>query len=113
MTDLSKNIQALREKKAVVEMGGGEAAIEKQIAMGKLTARDRILSLLDKNSFHEYDLFVISAWIRKIYQVMVLLQVQVRSSVLRFVSMHKTLRLPVVHWACSMHVRSRRSWIML
>lgn len=38
MTDLSKNIQALREKKAVVEMGGGEAAIEKQIAMGKLTA---------------------------------------------------------------------------
>ena len=58
MTDLSKNIQALREKKAVVEMGGGEAAIEKQIAMGKLTARDRILSLLDKNSFHEYDLFV-------------------------------------------------------
>ena len=54
MTDLSKNIQALREKKAVVEMGGGEAAIEKQIAMGKLTARDRILSLLDKNSFHEY-----------------------------------------------------------
>ena len=28
MTDLSKNIQALREKKAVVEMGGGEAAIE-------------------------------------------------------------------------------------
>ena len=106
MTDLSKNIQALREKKAVVEMGGGEAAIEKQIAMGKLTARDRILSLLDKNSFHEYDLFVK-------HEVMVLLQVQVRSSVLRFVSMHKTLRLPVVHWACSMHVRSRRSWIML
>ena len=53
MTDLSKNIQALREKKAVVEKGGGDAAIEKQIAMGKLTARDRILSLLDKNSFHE------------------------------------------------------------
>ena len=49
MTDLSKNIQALREKKAVVEMGGGEAAIEKQIAMGKLTARDRILSLSNKD----------------------------------------------------------------
>ena len=26
--------------------------------MGKMTARDRILSLLDPNSFHEYDLFV-------------------------------------------------------
>ena len=58
MTDLSKNIEALREKKAVIEMGGGEAAIEKQVAMGKLTARERILSLLDKNSFHEYDMFV-------------------------------------------------------
>ena len=44
MTDLSKNIQALREKKAVIEMGGGEAAIEKQVAMGKLTARE--LSLI-------------------------------------------------------------------
>ena len=53
MTDLSKNIEALREKKAVIEMGGGEAAIEKQVAMGKLTARERILALLDKNSFHE------------------------------------------------------------
>ena len=58
MTDLSKNIDALREKKAVIEMGGGEAAIEKQVAMGKLTARERILALLDKNSFHEYDMFV-------------------------------------------------------
>ncbi|MEG2066469.1 MAG: acyl-CoA carboxylase subunit beta [Tannerellaceae bacterium] len=58
MTDLSKDIQDLRDKKAVVEMGGGEAAIEKQVAMGKLTARERILSLLDKHSFHEYDLFV-------------------------------------------------------
>lgn len=51
MTDLHKNIQALREKKAVVQMGGGEAAIEKQVAMGKLTVRERILSLLDPHSF--------------------------------------------------------------
>jgi acetyl-CoA carboxylase carboxyltransferase component len=39
-------------------MGGGEKAIEKQIALGKLTARERILKLLDSNSFQEYDLFV-------------------------------------------------------
>ena len=26
--------------------------------MGKLTARERILAILDENSFHEYDLFV-------------------------------------------------------
>ncbi len=38
--------------------GGGEKAIEKQVAMGKMTARERIVALLDPNSFHEYDLFV-------------------------------------------------------
>jgi len=38
--------------------GGGTKAIEKQKAIGKLTARERILGLLDPNSFHEYDLFV-------------------------------------------------------
>lgn len=38
--------------------GGGEKAIEKQMAMGKLTARDRIKALLDKDSFTEYDMFV-------------------------------------------------------
>ncbi len=38
--------------------GGGEKAIEKQMAMGKMTARERIIALLDKESFNEYDLFV-------------------------------------------------------
>jgi len=38
--------------------GGGVDAIEKQKATGKLTARERIISLLDPKSFHEYDLFV-------------------------------------------------------
>ncbi|MEA4986000.1 Propionyl-CoA carboxylase beta chain [bioreactor metagenome] len=55
---LKKNIIALRQKKALVQMGGGKKAIEKQAAMGKMTARARILYLLDVNSFHEYDLFV-------------------------------------------------------
>ncbi|HOJ03763.1 MAG TPA: acyl-CoA carboxylase subunit beta [Bacteroidota bacterium] len=45
-----------RKSKAV--LGGGEKAIEKQVAMGKLTARDRITTLLDSDTFHEYDLFV-------------------------------------------------------
>lgn len=45
-----------RMKDAV--QGGGSQAIEKQKAGGKLTARERILSLLDSESFHEYDLFV-------------------------------------------------------
>ena len=38
--------------------GGGEKAIEKQKAIGKLTARERILRIVDPKSFHEYDLFV-------------------------------------------------------
>lgn len=53
-----KNILALRQKKAIVEKGGGDKAIEKQIAMGKMPARVRILALLDEGSFHEYDMFV-------------------------------------------------------
>ncbi len=55
---LRSNILDLRKRKREVQKGGGDKAIEKQAKMGKLTARERILSLLDKNSFHEYDLFV-------------------------------------------------------
>ncbi len=50
-TDLKRRMRyALR--------GGGSKAIEKQKAGGKLTARERIIALLDPKSFHEYDLFV-------------------------------------------------------
>ncbi|MCD4772309.1 MAG: acyl-CoA carboxylase subunit beta [Bacteroidales bacterium] len=38
--------------------GGGDKAIKKQKAIGKLTARERIIAILDPNTFHEYDLFV-------------------------------------------------------
>jgi methylmalonyl-CoA decarboxylase subunit alpha len=55
---LKRNIQDLRNRKIEVQKGGGDEAIEKQAAMGKLTARERILAILDENSFHEYDLFV-------------------------------------------------------
>lgn len=55
---LKRNILDLRKRKIEVQKGGGDKAIEKQAAMGKLTARERILAILDDNSFHEYDLFV-------------------------------------------------------
>lgn len=58
MNDLKKNALTLKEKKAAVELGGGEQAIVKQKAMGKLTARERIAALLDKDSFQECDMFV-------------------------------------------------------
>jgi len=51
-------ILELQKRRELVQLGGGESAIEKQLAMGKLTARQRIESILDKESFHEYDLFV-------------------------------------------------------
>ena len=55
---LNKKIRELQEKRVKALQGGGEQAIEKQKALGKATARERIMSLLDENSFNEYDLFV-------------------------------------------------------
>jgi len=48
----------LQKRMAEVALGGGEKAIEKQVAMGKLPARDRINAILDEGTFQEYDLFV-------------------------------------------------------
>lgn len=55
---LKRKIRELQKRRAKVLKGGGEKAIEKQISMGKLTARERIIYLLDDGSFNEYDLFV-------------------------------------------------------
>lgn len=55
---LKRTILDLRKRKKEALQGGGEKAIEKQIKMGKLTARERIKAILDEGSFHEYDLFV-------------------------------------------------------
>jgi len=55
---VSNKILELKKKRKEVIKGGGEQAVLKQAAMGKLTARTRIISLLDENSFNEYDLFV-------------------------------------------------------
>ena len=53
-TDLKKRMRdALK--------GGGSKAIEKQKAIGKMTARERIISLLDPKTFNEYDLFAVHA----------------------------------------------------
>ena len=47
-----------RELASRLKRGGGEAAARKQAESGKLLARERILALVDPDSFHEYDLFV-------------------------------------------------------
>ncbi len=54
---MDDKIIELKKRREIAESGGGDKAIKKQTSMGKLTARQRILSLLDKGSFQEYDLF--------------------------------------------------------
>jgi acetyl-CoA carboxylase carboxyltransferase component len=55
---IKSKIRELQEKREKILLGGGEQAIEKQKALGKRTARERIMALLDNDSFNEYDLFV-------------------------------------------------------
>lgn len=58
MSLLSKKISELEERTQHAQQGGGDKAIAKQIAMGKLPARERIGKLLDEGTFYEYDLFI-------------------------------------------------------
>lgn len=51
-------ILELQKRREKIASGGGLKAIEKQKAMGKLTARERIIGIVDADSFHEYDSFV-------------------------------------------------------
>jgi acetyl-CoA carboxylase carboxyltransferase component len=48
----------LREKLEQIRSGGGQKTVDKQHQSGKLTARERILKLLDQGSFVEIDAFV-------------------------------------------------------
>ncbi len=50
-----KKLIDLREK---AREGGGAKRVEDQHSKGKMTARERILILLDEGSFEEYDMFV-------------------------------------------------------
>ena len=48
---LKQKSSDLRKRMRDALKGGGDVAIEKQKAIGKLTARERIISLLDPKSF--------------------------------------------------------------
>jgi len=52
-------LDALRERSAQAEQGGGAARVEKQHEAGKMTARERIEFLLDERSFEEFDKLVV------------------------------------------------------
>jgi propionyl-CoA carboxylase beta chain len=51
-------LQRLEEMNQQALLGGGQAAIDKQHAAGKLTARERVELLLDAGTFRELDRFV-------------------------------------------------------
>lgn len=53
-----QKIKKLIEMRAQAQMGGGQKRIDSQHAKGKLTARERIDLLLDKDSFEELDAFI-------------------------------------------------------
>src|SRR5512135_2006555 len=55
MKDILDRLEKRREEAC---LGGGKARIEAQHKRGKLTARERIELLLDKDTFEEFDMFV-------------------------------------------------------
>lgn len=56
--DWDDAIKELDERREKALLGGGEARIEKQHKSGKLTARERIEILMDKDTFVEVDNFI-------------------------------------------------------
>ena len=55
---MSSTLAELERRRAAARIGGGQARIDAQHAKGKLTARERIDVLLDKESFEELDMYV-------------------------------------------------------
>lgn len=57
MATMQEKVEALRKKRAALELGGGAERIAKQHEAGKLSARERISALIDNNSLQEVGLF--------------------------------------------------------
>src|SRR3954469_4565862 len=55
MKDILEKLEVRREN---ARLGGGQARIDAQHKRGKLTARERVALLMDKDSFEEFDMFV-------------------------------------------------------
>ncbi|RWQ87264.1 MAG: acyl-CoA carboxylase subunit beta [Mesorhizobium sp.] len=51
-------LEQLEVRRAQARMGGGQKRVDAQHAKGKLTARERLVVLLDEGSFEEYDMYV-------------------------------------------------------
>jgi propionyl-CoA carboxylase beta chain len=57
--ELEEKFRELEERNRKAELGGGPDRIEAQHGKGKMTARERLDYLLDKDSFQEIDRFVV------------------------------------------------------
>ena len=55
--DTNEQLDHLLQRREEARLGGGQDRIDKQHAAGRLTARERIDLLLDKDSFEEFDMF--------------------------------------------------------
>ncbi|MGB0131008.1 MAG: acyl-CoA carboxylase subunit beta [Chlorobium sp.] len=55
--NIDSKIQELNRRKEAMQLGGGQARIDRQHESGSLTARERIDALLDQDSFQETGLF--------------------------------------------------------
>src|SRR5581483_7968528 len=53
----TNRLEKLRATREHIRLGGGQERIDKQHATGKLTARERIEKLVDRDSFQEIGLF--------------------------------------------------------
>jgi propionyl-CoA carboxylase beta chain len=58
MSELNPKNAELLAKRQEAQLGGGQARIDKQHAQGKLSARERVILLLDEGSFQEIGMFV-------------------------------------------------------
>ena len=57
--DIEEKIEELERRNLEAELGGGQSRIDQQHAKGKMTARERVDYLLDRDSFQEIDKFVV------------------------------------------------------
>jgi methylmalonyl-CoA carboxyltransferase large subunit len=59
LKSMAEMVTGLGAKRAELKLGGGAERIEKQHASGKLTARERVTSLVDPGSFQEIGVFAL------------------------------------------------------
>ncbi len=59
MSAIEEKFKELEKRTTEADLGGGQDKIDKQHASGKMTARERVLRLLDDGTFEEIDKFVV------------------------------------------------------